>query len=136
MAFNTLDDIILRGYEKVTYWAHKHWGKNKYDLAHMCDTGAALPLSGAGAFLSLVGYQTETPFLMINGGMAALCGPLLYHSSKRKNEKQERRELQQLVNTGAAQAPSNPSRGIRPFGLAAGTLFLSLGITPFIYGVE
>ncbi|MBI1969020.1 hypothetical protein HYS49_03860 [Candidatus Woesearchaeota archaeon] len=135
MMLNTLDDIVLRGYEKVTYWAHKA-GKTKYDLVQVCDTGEALGFSGYGVYLSLAGTQTGNALITIAGGLCALSGLWNYSSSRKKNERQERRELQQLVNTGAAQAPYNPFRGIRPLGFALGTLFLSWGIDDLIYGVE
>lgn len=136
MVLDKLDDIVLRGYEKVSYWAYKKFGKDKYDLAQACDTTTALALAGERVYSFLLGYQTGGAGYMFLGGLLATVGYISQSASKKTNERRRGRELQQIINTGAAQAPANPFRSLRPLGLGGSVFFISKGISHLVYGLE
>jgi len=62
----SLDELIWQQFEKVTQYAHKEYGWNKYDLSRWCDNAAALSLVGMGTYSALQGFIDPTTRAPLN----------------------------------------------------------------------
>ena len=123
----TLDEIILAQHEKVTQWAHKKYGWNKYDLARIADAAGSFAAFGAGVYSSIASALLKVP-LLFGGGMSMIVsGYSQYHLAKRVNDEKEKFETARIVNTGAGHKPSPSS--LRPLLFIPTAIYYNLALS-------
>ncbi len=104
----SLDELIWQQFEKVTVAANKRLGWNKYDLARIADSTAAMFFSGVGVYHTLRGVHDSsvTSSIRLGGGiLITSLGYLIYNSKKQKNKRWEEEEIKEIIETGAVKQP-------------------------------
>ncbi len=128
----SLDELIWKQFEKVTVAANKKLGWNKYDLVTVTDNISNITLLGGGVYFGMYGAITKSSVLTTIGAVATVVAPIHYSFCKSKNQREEDKELEQIIKTGAVREPVyEPLRPLRLIGwsnllpVGAATLFFS-----------
>ena len=104
----SLDELIWQQFEKVTVAANKKLGWNKYDLARIADSTAAMFFSGVGVYYTLRGVHDSSithPIYLAGGIFITSLGYFIYNSKNQRNKRAEEEEIKEIVRTGAAKEP-------------------------------
>ncbi len=125
----SLDELIWNQFEKVTQYAHKNYGWDKWDLAHLANwaTGASFVGAGIYSFLALnhetspVEQAVDTTFgiLGLTIGMAA---PYAFN---KLNQYHREAELDQLIHSRSVKRPQFSWK--RPLFMYFGILTMTIG---------
>lgn len=115
----SLDELIWKQFEKVTQYAHKNYGWDKYDCAQVTSTAAGGSMVGYGVYSVLAAVATDSfPYSIVFVSVGVACGIMgtIFPSyAKKIHEEERRKELKKLLNKGAVEIPRYTAR--RPVGL-------------------
>lgn len=120
-----VDEKIWKQFERISDYAYRYFGYNKYDLARKCDNTAAIGLLSAAVYTGIVGTMS----LPIGAGLLAGTAVLIptsyiyYHCRTEDNNAGEKKEIELLLKTGAASAPNFGSD--RPIKIIHSTALLT-----------
>jgi|SRR3989338_9204905 len=90
----SLDELIWKQFEKVTQYAHKEYGWDKYDLAHVIDSVSGVVAVGTGTYGLIVGtLEKNIPYLAEHISLVPLCGFILIKGSMNGNKSVNRKNL-------------------------------------------
>ena|SRR3989338_2927690 len=117
----SLDELIWQQFEKVTRYAHKNYGWDKYDLAEICNSATAFSLLGGGIYDAIATYSQGG---LLRGTVAALAytavSITLKNFGKDTINKWRKSDLKEFLATGAIREPT--FSGIRPAMLSMPTI--------------
>jgi len=134
MDIYSLDELILRQYDKFSVWSQRKYNCSKYNLVQTCDNITSLGLSAAGTYMVIFGLNTGSAYNLFNGGIYAAAGAIYYEYSKKRNKRLEESELAQIINSEAQIAPSLKIG--RLLWLVMGVFGASFGLSSLIYGAD
>lgn len=119
----SLDDLVLKGHQKVADAAYKKLGWSKWDLADVANKAAFVGYEGvftyAGIQASLQGNGTAMGIYAFQ----VILGGFLYWSQRDSNRRQEDREKNFLMKENVVHPKGLYSRYLRPY------------LTPLVAGV-
>ncbi len=134
----TLDEIVWKQFEKVTQYAHKKLGWNKYDLATITDRAFAAVSVGASVYAGIEGayypVASSDQIIAMAVSLMWLGAGYLEHQNAKKNKKLEKSELSEIVRTGAILQPQFSSS--RPVTLCIDLLVCGGGIYGLLGGLQ
>lgn len=118
----SLDELIWKQCEKVTEYAYKNAGWDKWDLIRVTDTAAITAQVGMGIYTAMSGVvRNEFPVLrgyyVLMGGLIGGGGLATSYFYKVMNKQRQDQEFKILTETGASLRPSYGS--MRPNALGA-----------------
>ncbi len=126
----SLDELIWKQFEKVTQYAHKNYGWDKYDLTNVMETAASGLMMGYGTYLVTAATMANSFSRGIGyaflGTGTGLLGIIFGSLSRRRNENGRTKELQKLLQTGAASKPHY--NALRPLALFGFTYVATWGL--------
>ncbi len=126
----SLDELIWKQFEKVTQYAHKNYGWDKYDLTNVMETAASGLMIGYGTYVVTAATMANSFSRSIGyaflGTGTGLLGIIFGSLSRRRNENERAKELQKLLQTGAASKPHYTA--IRPAALLGFTYIATQGL--------
>ncbi len=124
----SLDEIVWKQFEKVTQYAHRNYGWDKYDLATRCSSLVTCSLLGGGMYMAIANYSTGN---FVRGSLSlvsfAAMGVSIDILSKYLHNQWRKNETEELTNTGATREPTFTS--VRPAMLSIPPVLYGLGIS-------
>ncbi|GEM_PF-2555176 len=128
--FTSLDELIWNQFEKITQKANKELGWTKYDLAQKVDTISAACYSGCGIYGLIADFLKEkTPLSYTFDIACIILGPYFHKIKTEHNKKDEKKEIQRLINTNAPYEPT--FNAFRSITLLIGLTWLGCSIYSF-----
>ncbi len=125
----SLDELIWNQFEKVTQYAHRNYGRDKWDLAHLANWATGVSFLGIGTYSSLMLNHSTTPTdqalyttLGVLGLTAGMAGPYICN---KLNQSRRKAELVQLIHDSSVKIPQ--------FGWKR-PLFMYLGMLSMVAG--
>lgn len=114
----SLDELVWKQFEKVTQYAYKNYGWDKWDLTNIVDQAFCASYLGIGIFASEIGMQTYNPqhFLMAIVGIVG--GITMSYGFNQKNKLSREKEINSFLKKGATYKPYFDS--FRPTALTIG----------------
>src|SRR3989338_11041410 len=102
----SLDELIWKEFEKVTQYAHKNYGWDKYDCKQVTDSLSGVAALGVGIYGYISGfalneYVAFAPF----GTIFSAGGISLPYLWKKENEISRTREINEIIQQGVARQP-------------------------------
>lgn len=129
----SLDELIWKQFEKVTQYAHKNYGWDKYDLTNIMETTTGGLMMGYGTYLVTAATMTNSFSSGIGysflGTGTGLFGILFASFSRRRNENERAKELQELMETSTVTKPHYTA--IRPSVLLGFTYMATQGLLDY-----
>lgn len=98
----SLDELIWKQFEKVTQYAHKEYGWDKYDLANVMHLSGSMAMAGMCTYASIleaINHQYGTSAVV-----GSLIVPIAYHHQSQRSfyEQLKKIELKTLTITSTA----------------------------------
>src|SRR3989338_10069535 len=118
----SLDELIWQQFEKVTQYAHKNYGWDKYDCKQVTDSLSGVAGVGFGVCSILLGYNLDKAFIssgyMAMGVALAGLGICIPYLSEKADNYYRKQEVREIIQSGATQQPS--FIWTRPLAIAVG----------------
>ena len=105
----SLDKLIWEQFEKVTQYAHRNYGWDKWDLASLADRVCGAAFIGVGIYTLLLTNHTspdQQTTLTLEGAVSLLLGPTAPYLMKKTYEIRQRCEYYQLLQGSSVKQPS------------------------------
>ncbi len=129
----SLDELILNKFQRVTEEAHQKLGWTKYDLAHLCHGGTGVSFTAMGTYATIAGTLGHNGFLTGLGVISVGLGYAIYKYLSKEAREEEKKELLYLVEHNAPRL-SHPIV-VRPIEMGVAAFFGIQTMATLFYGV-
>ena len=131
-SYKDLDELIWKGFEKITQKAHKELGWNKFDLARITHSAATFSGAAYGVYGFILQTKTNNYFYLVQDAFFTAAMGVSFYVGHQNLNHQERAETE-LLKSGIVYPPTY--KPLRPALMISAAIFGAAGIGALGWGI-